>query len=57
MNQEEWHKRYIAHLQKRGGLTRTEAEDTLKAGTGEHDYNDDPEDAANEEMSYWANDG
>lgn len=57
MDINEWHERYIKYLQKRANLTRGMAEDTLKAGMGEHDYNENPEDCAEEELSYWANDG
>jgi len=57
MSPEEWHKRYIAHLQGQAGLTKTEAEDCLTAGMGEHDYDEDPEDSADEEMACWTDDG
>lgn len=30
-----------------------EAEDCLIAGMSEHDYGEEPEDAAGDEMSYW----
>jgi len=56
MEKAEWHERYIKYLQRRAGLTRTEAEDTLNAGMGDHDYDDSPEDSAEEEISYWTDD-
>lgn len=57
MTPQQWHKRYIERLVQRAKLTYGEAKDTLKAGMGEHDYDDDPEDAADEELSYWSSDG
>jgi hypothetical protein len=57
MDKEEWHERYMKHIQTKAALTRIQAKDTLNAGMGEYDYNDAPEDAADEELSYWTNDG
>lgn len=56
MKPKEWRERYIVQLQKRGELTREQAEDILIAGMGEHDYNDNPEDAADAELSCWTDD-
>lgn len=53
MTKEDWHTRYIARLVTKGQFTYREAKDILQAGIGEYDYDDDPEDAADEEMSYW----
>ena len=52
----EWHERYIKRLEEGGDLSRPEAEDALNAGIGEYDYNDSPEDCADEEISYWTHD-
>ena len=56
MTPEEWKERYIARLVVKADFTYREAKDTLNAGMGEHDYDDNPEDAADEEMSYWTDD-
>ena len=55
MTPPEWRERYIERLVKKGNFTYRIATDICMA-TGEHDYTDDPEDAADEEMSYWRND-
>lgn len=49
---DEWHNRYIKRLFDTGCVTREEARNCLEAGIGEHDYDDNPEDAAGHEMSY-----
>lgn len=49
---EEWHKKYIETLIN-CGINRKVAEECLAGGMGEYDYNDDPEDAALYELSYW----
>ena len=56
MNPGEWHNKFIAQLMSRG-LEREEAEDTLAGNMGDHDYEDDPKDAADDELSYWTDDG
>ena len=56
MTKQEWHEKYMVRLMRKADFTRREAKDTLKAGMGEHDYDDDPKDAADEEMSYWTDD-
>jgi len=48
-----WHDAYVDQLVKRG-LDRKFAEETLDAGMGGYDYDDNPADAANEELSYWS---
>lgn len=49
----EWKKRYKAQLIKTAGITKKFAEEVYQAGTEDHDFNDDPEDAALMELSYW----
>lgn len=56
MDTDQWHDRYKKRLMDVGGLSDSEAQDSLKAGLGEYDHNDTPEDCADEEMSYWTND-
>lgn len=56
MNSNEWHTKFIARLISRG-LKREEAEDTLAGNMGDHDYEDDPKDAADDELTYWTDDG
>lgn len=36
------------------GLDAGFAQETLDAGMEDHDYDDDPSDAADEELSYWS---
>ena len=55
--EKDWHDRYIFRLMD-AGLIFEEAEDNLSAIKGDIDYNDDnPEDAADAELSYMGNDG
>ena len=57
MNKEEWRKRYKARLMERG-LRDADAEtDTSAAVSNPGFLDDNPEDAADEELSYWASDG
>ena len=50
-----WHERYVARIQERvQDCTREFAEETLQAGMGTYDYDDNPEDAADEELSCWS---
>ncbi len=53
---EQWHRRYISRLMNIAGVTLFQAENCLHAGLGEYDYDDDPEDSADDEMSYWTAD-
>lgn len=63
MDSIEWLNRCAAQYQKRGGLTEVEAKqaallclescDPIDA----EDFADNPEDAADEDMSYWTDDG
>lgn len=57
MNKETWHRRYIQRLVIKGQMTFREAKDILEAGMGNYYYDDDPEDSADDEMSYWSDDG
>lgn len=50
-----WKARYIRHLVKRG-LLKKEAYENYKAGVSCHDLSFLPEDAADDELSYWIND-
>jgi len=53
MAKEAWHRRYKDRLIQCGGLTEDQAEASLQAGMGEYDYEVDPKDAADDDMSYW----
>lgn len=53
MDKEEWHKRYKATIKEALGGWEATAEECLQAGMGNYDYEDNPEEAANMEMSYW----
>lgn len=47
-----WHKRYKQQLID-AGVDEEFAEEWLQAGMGEYDYEEEPEDYADSEMSYW----
>ncbi len=55
---DEWHRRYKARLIE-NGVDEKFAQETLEAGMGGvmegdgYDYDEDPEDMADSEMSYW----
>jgi hypothetical protein len=54
MTKDEWHKKYKETILKYcRDADEKFAEETLQAGMDNHDYDQDPEDAALEEMSYW----
>lgn len=53
MNKDEWHRRYKAELMENPHVDEKFAEKCLQAGMGEYDYDEDPEDCATMEMSYW----
>jgi hypothetical protein len=53
-HEEMWRAVYIAQMVNRG-VDRAYAEAVCEAG--EHDYTDDPCEAADEEISHWADDG
>lgn len=48
-----WHETYKARLVERG-LDAGFARETLEAGMEDHDYDYDPAEAADEELSYWS---
>lgn len=50
---DDWHKKYMARMIDRAGLSEEQAKYALDAGMGEYDYSDSPEGAADMEMSYW----
>lgn len=52
---DEWNTQYIERLVHKAEMTYREAKDILSSG--QHDYNDNPEDAADEELSYWSSAG
>ena len=47
-----WKKMYIKKMVM-GGLTIEEAEMSYEAGIGDHDFDDDPEISATDELGYW----
>ena len=51
----EWKARYIAKMVAMG-VTAEDAEASCDAGECSHDYADNPEDAAGDELQYWDND-
>ncbi len=53
MDEELWMSRYMVELQDRAGITLGEARDIYEAGIEDHDFDEDPEDAARDELSYW----
>ena len=53
--QKKWHSLYMNRLVERG-LSPKEAVKILKAGMGDYDYTDDPNDCADDELSYWQED-
>lgn len=55
MNRKEWHRRYGKRLEA-GGFSYEEAQDSLEAGIGQYDYDESPEDVADEEISLWRSD-
>lgn len=66
MEKEEWLKRYKARMIERGlseveaeALTKEMADDSTALGAAAFDLRleDNPEDAADDELSYWASDG
>lgn len=54
MEKEQWRKKYIERLMEKGGLSESEATEEYEGGLDDHDYEDDPVYAADENMSYWA---
>lgn len=58
MDIEEWIKRFKVRLTERG-LSEKEVRDVAEASVRDPDFlnNDDPEQAADDELSYWTDDG
>ena len=52
MSIQEWHKRFVERLVQKANFTYRVANDIYMDGES-HDYDDDPEDAADTEASYW----
>ncbi len=51
---DEWKMRYMARILARcPSCTPKDAEEVYAGGIGCHDYDDDPEDAADDEVSNW----
>lgn len=48
-----WHERYVSRMVA-NGVDRESAKEALQAGIGGYDYAYSPEDAADDEMSYWS---
>lgn len=53
---EEWMAKYVQRMVE-SGIDAEDAWACCRAGEDDHDYTDDPRDAADDEMSYWADDG
>lgn len=53
MKIKEWKARYKKRLMERGGLTSKKSEEAYQAGRDWHDFDEEPEDSADMEMSYW----
>ena len=51
--QKEWHKKYKDTIKARAGLSNKEARMCLEAAMPDVDYEDDPVDAVEDELSYW----
>jgi len=54
METKEWKRRFLNRLIERG-LSLEEADDIFQAGG--HDFDFEPEDSADDELSYWPSDG
>ena len=67
MTSEEWTRRFAARIQEQAGWSEEAAMQCAQAAAESHDYMErnsgrepqwlDPEDAADDEMSYWEDDG
>ena len=53
MEKDLWHECYIERLMEKAALTEEQAKDVLEAGMGDYDYDGNPYDAADDELSYW----
>lgn len=54
--QQQWRDRYVRRLVERGGLDEDHALAAFDAVDLDHDFEEAPEDAADEELSNWADD-
>jgi hypothetical protein len=56
MDKLDWHKSYMDRIKERCGAECTDdfAQEVLDAGIDDIDYEDDPIDAADVELSYWS---
>lgn len=54
MTQEEWCRAYEHRLVEKGGINYEQAFDIMSKNYDEFDYTQDPIEAADEEMNYWA---
>ena len=52
MEQDEWRRKFIGRLME-VAVPQIMADEVFAANIDDHDYTEDPIDAANEEMSYW----
>ena len=48
-----WHKKYMSIIKKKAGLSSDEARVWLEAGMADFDYEDDPKNVVEDELSYW----
>ena len=53
VKQESWKLKYIDRFVERG-LTVNDGKTAYEANKDDHDFDEDPIDAADEELSYWA---
>lgn len=56
MNKAIWKIRYINFLIRKGGFTKKEALENYNAGKDNFDFDDSPEDAADDELYYYKTD-
>jgi hypothetical protein len=53
---EEWMAKYVLRMMEQG-VESDDAWAMCRAGESDHDYDSDPMEAADDEMSYWEDDG
>ena len=53
ISKDAWHRRYRRRLIDHHGFDSDFARETLLAGMGDYDYEEVPEDAADEEINCW----
>ena len=54
---EAWMAKYVIHMVVEHGIDAEDAWACCRSGEYDHDYSSDPRDAAEDEMSYWDDDG